>query len=344
MAACDDEVRERAVDLGAPELARDAPLPGRRPLTGPQAHSVLRLKRGRPSGWAAARLRSGELLIGSFAGSLRRRELDRVPRWRGDHVTVKQVVDDFAWYLYPPRLQAHEVLHRAVADGAGLRTRSGCGEKPRKPRICWGNRRSVRVRTGQTRLPERETAGSTAGSGEPCRTSDVVQPSLRGGDAGRRAVSATSMRARALDDSAPAEREILVGSANSGRPPLPCVRAAPAHPSASGAQVPPVSGGAPTGESSRRHLSLKPRWGRIRADCVNRGSPPPGAGPPPLAGFLGGYPADRRRIEGRGRASRYAAFAMAACARRAWPAGTRRRSTSGREPRLLRRTRPDRRG
>ena len=154
----DDEVRERAVDLGAPELARDAPLPGRRPLTGPQAHSVLRPKRGRPSGWAAARLRSDELLIGSIAGSLRRRELDRVLRWRGDHVTVKQVVDDFAPYLYPPRLQAPEVLHRAVADGAGLRTRSGFDENPKKPRIRWENRGALRVRTGQ-KTPDRTRNG-----------------------------------------------------------------------------------------------------------------------------------------------------------------------------------------
>ena len=71
---------------------------------------------------AAARLRSDELLIGTFAGSLLRRELDRVPLWRGDHVTVKQLVDDFAQYLYLPRLQAPEVLHAAVADGARLLT------------------------------------------------------------------------------------------------------------------------------------------------------------------------------------------------------------------------------
>ena len=154
----DDEVRERAVDLGPPELARDAPLPGRRPLTGPQAHSVLGPKRGRPSGWAAARLRSDELLIGSFAGSLRRRELDRVPRWRGDHVTVKQVVDDFARYLYPPWLQAPEVLHRAVADGARLRTRSRFCEIPKKPRIRWENRGALRVRTGQ-KTPDRTRNG-----------------------------------------------------------------------------------------------------------------------------------------------------------------------------------------
>ena len=184
----DDEVRERAVDLGAPELARDVPFPGRRPLTGPQSHSVLRLKRDRPSGWAAARLRSDELLIGSFAGSLRRRELDRVPRWRGDHVTVKQVVDDFARYLDPPRLQAPR---GAAPRRCGRRRASnpfGMRRKPRKPRIRWGNRRSVRVRTGQKTPGRTRNAGSTAGSGEPSWTSDVVQPSLRGGDAGRPAV------------------------------------------------------------------------------------------------------------------------------------------------------------
>ena len=71
---------------------------------------------------AAARLRSDELLIGSFAGSLLRRELDRVPLWRGDHVTVKQIVDDFVRYLYLPRLQVPEVLHAAVVDGARLLT------------------------------------------------------------------------------------------------------------------------------------------------------------------------------------------------------------------------------
>ena len=81
-----------------------------------------------------------------------------MPRWRGDHVTVKQVVDDFARYLYPPRLQAPEVLHRAVADGAGLRTRSRFCEIPKKPRIRWENRGALRVRTGQKR-PNRTRNG-----------------------------------------------------------------------------------------------------------------------------------------------------------------------------------------
>ena len=167
----DDEVRERAVDLGPPELAWDAPLPGRRPLTGPQAHSVLRPKRGRPSGWAAARLRSDELLIGSFAGSLRRRELDRVPRWRGDHVTVKQVVDDFARYLYPPRSRLPRCCTAPLRTAPGFEPVQDSTKTPRNPVFVGkteGLCGSERVRK---RLTGRETAGSTAGSGQPSGTS-----------------------------------------------------------------------------------------------------------------------------------------------------------------------------
>ena len=94
---------------------------------------------------AAARLRSDELLIGCFAGSLLRRELDRVPLWRGDHVTVKQIVDDFAQYLYLPRLQTPEVLHSAVADGARLLDLG-----PRRFRVCGRLRRSAGPIRGAT--------------------------------------------------------------------------------------------------------------------------------------------------------------------------------------------------
>ena len=47
-------------------------------------------------------------------------ELDRVPLWRGDHVAVKQLAEDFARYLYLPRLKDPAVLVGAVQDGLGL--------------------------------------------------------------------------------------------------------------------------------------------------------------------------------------------------------------------------------
>lgn len=43
-----------------------------------------------------------------------------VPLWRGDHVAVKQLVEDFARYLYLPRLAGPEVLVQAIRDGLAL--------------------------------------------------------------------------------------------------------------------------------------------------------------------------------------------------------------------------------
>ena len=71
---------------------------------------------------AARRLKSDDLLAASFAGTLLRMELDRVPLWRGDHVTVRQLVDDFGKYVYLPRLQDPSVLLQAVVAGVGLIT------------------------------------------------------------------------------------------------------------------------------------------------------------------------------------------------------------------------------
>ena len=58
--------------------------------------------------WRCARARSSgttSCLLTVFAGTRLRMELDRVPLWRGDHVAVKQLAEDFARYLYLPRLK-----------------------------------------------------------------------------------------------------------------------------------------------------------------------------------------------------------------------------------------------
>ena len=52
---------------------------------------------------ASRKLKNDELLITSFAATRLRMELDRVPLWRGDHVAIKQLVEDFGRYLYLPR-------------------------------------------------------------------------------------------------------------------------------------------------------------------------------------------------------------------------------------------------
>ena len=71
---------------------------------------------------ASKKLRNDELLVASFAATRLRMELDRVPLWRGDHVAVKQLVEDFARYLYLPRLKEPAVLLEAIREGLRLLT------------------------------------------------------------------------------------------------------------------------------------------------------------------------------------------------------------------------------
>ena len=68
---------------------------------------------------AARKLRSDELLVGKFGSVLVRRALDDVPLWRGDHVPVSTLVDDFAQQLYLQRLDGPAVLADALRSGVG---------------------------------------------------------------------------------------------------------------------------------------------------------------------------------------------------------------------------------
>lgn len=79
-------------------------------LTG-QDHLAVRVSK---------KLRSEDLLAPSFAGTRLRMELDKIPLWRGDHVAVRQLADDFARYVYLPRLSGPEVLAEAARDGVAL--------------------------------------------------------------------------------------------------------------------------------------------------------------------------------------------------------------------------------
>ena len=71
---------------------------------------------------AGKKLKGDELLVDSFASTRLRMELDRIPLWRGDHVSVKQVVEDFARYLYLPRVSDSKVLLKAISEGIALLT------------------------------------------------------------------------------------------------------------------------------------------------------------------------------------------------------------------------------
>lgn len=87
-------------------------------------------------GWEASRLtgqealaeRAGKKLKGQeqlhlrLAGTMLRRELDAIPLWRGDHVSISQLANDFAQYLYLPRLSGPTVLYAAIQDALALLT------------------------------------------------------------------------------------------------------------------------------------------------------------------------------------------------------------------------------
>lgn len=71
---------------------------------------------------ASKKLRNDDLLATTLAGTMLRMWLDKIPLWRGDHVPVRQLTEDFARYCYLPRLRDAGVLVDAVRGGLGLLT------------------------------------------------------------------------------------------------------------------------------------------------------------------------------------------------------------------------------
>ena len=71
---------------------------------------------------ASKKLKNDELLITNFAPSRLRMEMDKIPLWRGNHVSIRQLIEDFARYLYLPRFQAPGVLINTIRAGLELLT------------------------------------------------------------------------------------------------------------------------------------------------------------------------------------------------------------------------------
>ena len=112
-----------AAEARLPETYQWLLTPTQKEPAGPVVWEAARLTgHGALADRAARRLKSDDLLAAGFAGTRLRNELDRVPLWRGDHAPVRQLVEDFARYLYLPRLQGPAVLPGAVAAGVGLLT------------------------------------------------------------------------------------------------------------------------------------------------------------------------------------------------------------------------------
>ena len=76
--------------------------------------------RGRLWGIYHVRRHNEEALITEYSGPRLRMDLDRVPLWRGNHVTLRQLWSDYCQYLYLPRLRDSKVLLDAVRSAVAL--------------------------------------------------------------------------------------------------------------------------------------------------------------------------------------------------------------------------------
>src|SRR5439155_8257809 len=63
------------------------------------------------------KLQTEEALITAYAGARLRMDLDRVPLWRDDHISTRELWGYYAQYLYLSRLRDVSVLQRAIEDG-----------------------------------------------------------------------------------------------------------------------------------------------------------------------------------------------------------------------------------
>jgi hypothetical protein len=116
--AADDAVKARL-----PETYQWLLVPGQTSPQAPVEWQAIKLSGGDAlAERAAKKLRNDELLVTVLAGTRLRMELDRVLWREGGHVSVKQLAEDFARYLYLPRLADTAVLLNAVRDGVALLT------------------------------------------------------------------------------------------------------------------------------------------------------------------------------------------------------------------------------
>ena len=71
---------------------------------------------------AAQKLKAEDLLIPRYACTNLAQLLDDIPLWRGNHVEIQQLVEDFARYVYLPRFRTPSILVDSLREGIALLT------------------------------------------------------------------------------------------------------------------------------------------------------------------------------------------------------------------------------
>jgi predicted AAA+ superfamily ATPase len=117
------QAADGAVTARIPEAYQWLLVPVQGKPTDPVGWQTIRLSGSEALAARASRkLRNDELLVVSLGPTILRKHLDDV-LWRGgNHVAIRQLVDDFGRYLYLPRLAGPEVLVNAMRDGIALLT------------------------------------------------------------------------------------------------------------------------------------------------------------------------------------------------------------------------------
>ena len=112
---------DSAVTARIPETYQWLMAPAQKSPQTPMEWQIVRLPSGQDplAVRASKKLHNDEGLLVGLAGTRLRLELDRVPLWRGNDVSIRQLVEDFARYSYLPRLRNSSVLLAAICDGAG---------------------------------------------------------------------------------------------------------------------------------------------------------------------------------------------------------------------------------
>jgi hypothetical protein len=152
----------------------------------------------------AKKLKNEASLIVQWAGVNLRTELDRIPLWRGNHVSLKQLAEDLARYLYLPRLRDENVLLATVRDGVERLTwqtetfgyAEGWDEKRNRYRGLKAGQPTRVLLDGESLLvkpevaaaqfaveqPESTTSGVSSGGGASASSLGVTAPTdMRGG-------------------------------------------------------------------------------------------------------------------------------------------------------------------
>jgi hypothetical protein len=68
------------------------------------------------------KLKSAELVAPQLGAKVLSEYLKNVPLWRGNHVAIRQLAEDFSRYLYLQRLRGPEALCEAIRDGLAWTT------------------------------------------------------------------------------------------------------------------------------------------------------------------------------------------------------------------------------